>query len=675
MKSSLLREYKQLCNLIDENTYISFDIYDTTLLRNVLHPTDIFELVDTELKKKHLVFKDFKRNRIKSEQIARQKSKTEDVSLNDIYKIIQKKYHLSTIDMIKNTELMIERRFTIVNPFIKSVYEYAQKNSKTIFFISDMYLPTNFINNLLNDNGYSFFQGLFVSGDIGLSKASGRLFYYIRQKLKIQDNWLHIGDNYYSDYQNAKHQNINPYYYNKSKDRGDINKKNSIERSIMKAIQFNYCETRMDMNYWEEFGVKYLSILFFHFTLWLMKNLKGKKNAFFLSRDGYLPFLLYKKLYLYQKDLPKPNYILASRRAYQIPNLLNSSIEDAVSFLLTYNISFGQKLTLGEVFNNLGLNREKHCQDIRDFGFSDYHDMIDNEPKKKSARKLLYYLYPEILKNLETEKDFLIQYLKEKRVTDNDEINIIDVGWRGSTQKAIQDITGKKTFGFYLGTDYNIYEDLKKKTKGFAFTNGKPFVVRNKIMNNVMLFEFIFSSPHGTLINFSSKNGRISANTEKSENTYYYNSISFFQKSTQLIIEQYLPYLQYLENMTTEESLMDYLDFINTKNYHDLLQFKELNSIVGIGNPISKHNFVTEVTIEEFLQNHKYYEKKANTNLWRNSLIINGCLSKVKKQLFFIVIKNRFNRIFVLLHKMIHKPKNVIFRLKQLISSLFSIGE
>lgn len=673
-----MNEYKQLCNLIDENTYVSFDVYDTALLRNVLHPTDIFELVDTELRKKRLLFKDFKRNRIKSEQIARQKSKTEDVSINDIYKIIQnntKKFPVSTIDMIKKTELLLEKRFTIVNPFMKSVYEYAHKNNKTIFFISDMYLPTNFINTLLIDNGYSFFQGLFVSGDIGLSKASGRLFYYVRQKLNIQDNWLHIGDNYHSDYQNARQQNINPYYYDKAKNRGAIKNNYSIERSIMKAIQFNYCETRMETNYWEEFGIKYLSILFFHFTLWLMKNLKGKKNAFFLSRDGYLPFLLYKKMYLHQKDLPKPTYILASRRAYQIPNLLNSSIDVAINFLLTYNISFGQKLTLGEVFNNIGLSKETYYNNIKIFGFSGYNDTIDNESNKKRAKRLLYTLYPEIKKNLEKERDLLIQYFKGKKITDQDEINIIDVGWRGSTQKAIQDITGIKTYGFYLGTDYNIYEDLKNKVKGFAFTNGKPYRIRKKIMKNVMLFEFIFSSPHGTLVNFSEKKKKIIANTEKPENHYYYNSIILFQKSIKLIIEKYIPYLEYLDTITIEESLIDYFNFIDSKNYNDLLHFKELDSIVGIGNSISKQYFVTEVTIEDYLQNHNYYEKKANANLWRDSLIINGCLSKVKKKILFIVLKNRLNRLTILLDRIVHRPKNAFYRFKQLISSFFSSGE
>src|SRR5262249_2632185 len=69
-----------------------------------------------------------------------------------------------------------------------------------IVFVSDMYLPTSAVASMLRATGYGIHDGVYVSGDIGATKASGRLFEHVRDDLDVPGSEiLHIGDDYRSD--------------------------------------------------------------------------------------------------------------------------------------------------------------------------------------------------------------------------------------------------------------------------------------------------------------------------------------------------------------------------------------------------------------------------------------------------------------------------------------------
>ena len=62
---------------------ISFDIFDTMLLRDVPNPQDIFTVIEQKYK-----IKNFKKRRINAENLARKFSKQNEVTINDIYKYL-----------------------------------------------------------------------------------------------------------------------------------------------------------------------------------------------------------------------------------------------------------------------------------------------------------------------------------------------------------------------------------------------------------------------------------------------------------------------------------------------------------------------------------------------------------------------------------------------------------
>jgi HAD superfamily hydrolase (TIGR01549 family) len=631
MRAGITNEYDKICRLIDENHIISFDIYDTALLRNVLYPTDIFDLVQIEIDKLALPITDFKKMRIKAEETARLRSRFDDVRYDEIYTVISEQIGKELAETLNEIELRIERKFTTFNPFIKKIYDYAVSKGKVILFISDIYLEPSFVKKILEVNGYSKNEGIYVSGYIGVSKASKGLFRHIQEQRKFNSAWLHIGDNEASDYQNAVECGLNAYYYKALRDRVVLPGNYSIEYSIMKAIQINFSETTLeDYNYWYRFGVNVVSSLFFGFTNWLAKELKGKSNVYFLSRDGYLPWKLYNKFAEHFGDLPKSKYIYASRKVYQLSTIADMDSEEALELLVYSNQSLGQIKTVIEVFDDMGIQlREHHLKQLDQLGLRLNKPLVTSEDIDK-MKQLIRKIYPEVISCQEHNKSLVIEYLRQNEIFKHSELNVVDIGWRGSTQKAIKDITNKKINGFYFGTSYNVYDEIRSEVNSYSFHLGKPFQFMQAVMGNVMMFEFIFSAPHGTLTGFKKISGKIYPVLSEDNSSLPY-VIEQVHSGVLRIADEYLNYMEYLRNIQVHEALRDYLEFIDAKEYEDLLYFKDLSLSVGFSELSKPLQFVTCVSIQEYLRNRKRIEKEAAKNLWRGAIIVEGSSAEFKK--------------------------------------------
>ena len=71
---------------IERYNYVSFDIFDTLIKRNVNKPSDIFKLTAIEYEKEtNVKIPDFKKLRIEAEIKAREKTKEKEPNIDEIY--------------------------------------------------------------------------------------------------------------------------------------------------------------------------------------------------------------------------------------------------------------------------------------------------------------------------------------------------------------------------------------------------------------------------------------------------------------------------------------------------------------------------------------------------------------------------------------------------------------
>lgn len=188
-----------LCEEIKDYEIISFDIFDTAILRKVLFPQDIFKLLASWVQDTFDLI-DFQYIRTSTEQEVRAQSSFDDITLDEIYNAIQGKYPTLDTQQIQQKEIELELDNCLANPFIKEIYLAARKASKTIWFITDMYLSPKTIERILQQNGYDTYSSLYVSSHERAGKYNGGLYRKIIDQNNVSvKSWLHIGDNWDSD--------------------------------------------------------------------------------------------------------------------------------------------------------------------------------------------------------------------------------------------------------------------------------------------------------------------------------------------------------------------------------------------------------------------------------------------------------------------------------------------
>ena len=189
---------------------ISFDVFDTLLVRPVLEPADLFSLMD-DLWQSYCFSGGFTQVRKLAESRAKAVLKQQDATktepgLDAIYEELEKSEGVSrTIAaQLKNREIDDERRWLSARQGISSVYEQAVSSGKRLIAVSDTYHDRDFISSVLRENGFEQIEQVFVSSEFGVTKAEGSLFPLVLDRLGLEGNRiLHIGDNHRSDIVNA----------------------------------------------------------------------------------------------------------------------------------------------------------------------------------------------------------------------------------------------------------------------------------------------------------------------------------------------------------------------------------------------------------------------------------------------------------------------------------------
>ena len=188
---------------IERYTIVSFDVFDTVVKREVAEPKDVFALIEARLRDKpNISVEHFYELRVEAERIARKANRGREVTLEDIYKQISvsNERRLELMRLECQTEIEI----STPNIPIKHVYDACARQGKKILFISDMYLPSEVIWQILQKNGYDTGR-LYVSCEAGRTKRDGGLFTYVQKTENLTvDSWLHMGDAIPGDFLSPK---------------------------------------------------------------------------------------------------------------------------------------------------------------------------------------------------------------------------------------------------------------------------------------------------------------------------------------------------------------------------------------------------------------------------------------------------------------------------------------
>ncbi len=211
--------------ILNKYNYISFDIFDTLIERDVNDPRDIFEIIEKELGEK-----DFRKIRIEAEKKARLKKESGEVILDEIYDEI--KDTVIDKEIIKEYEVKIELKHIEPKYNMVCFLNRCIVQKKDIYLISDMYLSESIIRQFLDKCGIHRYNKLYLSNKYDVNKISGKLFHAFLKDENIDcKKVIHIGDSIRADLLGAQKVKIKAIL---------INRKNRFKRVINTICQQKY---------------------------------------------------------------------------------------------------------------------------------------------------------------------------------------------------------------------------------------------------------------------------------------------------------------------------------------------------------------------------------------------------------------------------------------------------
>ena len=478
-----LQEAKQRI-LAQEIKLVSFDIFDTLLQRPFFKPTDLFLILELE-QKEYLPYPSysFSTFRVKAEIEARKRSKEEDITLEEIYEVLQDTFDLPK----KNAEKLIvaeqeaEIRFCYPRRCAKELYELCLFLGKKIVITSDMYLPKETIENLLLKNGYTKYERLYLSSVEKKTKATGNLYRMLQKEWKLEpEEILHIGDNWDSDIERTKQRGYSNIFFPKAievfqnkLEFGGYPAGNSFGYVLnsWNAIRNNACSL-------EFFGIRcmyalianeyfdnpfrcfhkdsdfnsdsyYMGLYAFGMHMYgivteLIKHYGDRRKIHFVSRDGYLCKKMYDFIGKGYGAKAESNYLYLSRKA-----ILPTGFQNTTDF---YSIVDGMaeecivKQTPESIlkcFLNLELTEQLKEQ------------LQENkiEPDKKFQNKKEFDKFILELATMESVKRHLENYgqrAKEYLKEVQEQEVLFDLGYNGTAQYLLSKLLNERIDAYYV---------------------------------------------------------------------------------------------------------------------------------------------------------------------------------------------------------------------------------
>lgn len=407
----------------EDVTHVSFDVFDTLLLRPFLEPSDLFYLMDDYFQKQYEAYTslDYYSIRLNAEKHLRELLKVgflQDITLDEIYEQIKKEYDFPQ-DMIadmKAYEMKLEYELIKERTTVRRLYELAVRKGKVIVCISDMYLPKEFILKLL-EKFEIYPDYLYVSSEIKLTKAWGDMYSYVLKDLNLNGkSIIHIGDNWESDYIKPGKYGMHSVFMPKPAHviwgtMGDIpgggaiknlksykgnlmNHDKIFDSFVIRSMYGVIANCLFDNPYasFSQYSDYNASPYFIGYAalgmhmLGLVKMMlddmtkKGIETIVFLARDGYLPKKTYDLVKAAYLNAPKSKYLFVSRKSL-LPLLIsdknslynltewfdyrNYSINDFVNLLKPVLNEWSAEKR--NIFIEKGFSIDKKIQSIREY--------------------------------------------------------------------------------------------------------------------------------------------------------------------------------------------------------------------------------------------------------------------------------------------------------------------
>lgn len=627
-------------NIVDPKTkIISFDLFDTLVVRPFYLPLDMFQLLDREFvrKTKCSAVSKFSKIRIEAEKqmrIINKEKSISEVTLEEIYNYIRDKYDLDkkTVDYFKKREIELELKFCKKRNTGFSLYELAKECNKRIIITSDIYLDEKTIRGILKQNGYDI-NNIYLSSLIKKTKDNGDLYDYIVDQEKVNpENIVHIGDNYHSDYEQAKKRKINAQHLPRTIN--TMMEKQKCGKMFEYFDMFNIDVRPYISNYGVRCSIALVANKFFDnpfiefcenstfnanpFLLgyyglgmnllsictWLLKDTKKSsiEELSFMARDGFLPYKA-SKIIQNNTSINKKtnlNYIYVSRKAL-LPLVFDSKI--SLNMIDTYITSY-LKMNPIDLKNEINIilkdvKDEEYINFIRKNGY-DENKCFKN---RENFLDFIYLIYDKYFSRDKYDsyynnvKEYLEKFYKNKSAT-------FDIGYSGKPETMISQILNNpiKTYFIHANSSEAFDNSYISNYELETFFDYKPTLTGT-------IRELLYSDTNPSCIGYKKNKNSIEPVFGKMEKYTNFNIkiINEIQNSALEFIKDFS------ETFSEFYEAIDLNKFYLSMPYEYYLHYSEYYDNVLMNNLIFSDNINNDIDLLDFIDNEfNYYKENYN---------------------------------------------------------------
>ena len=613
---------------------ISCDIFDTAVMRRLARPEDALLATGARALSRGLTScrpEAFMEHRLEAERSARQAALAEghdEVRIADIYARIQACGLTHDGEKLAQLEFAVEQ--SICQP-IKSVRQLLTEcgSDQRVIFLSDTMLPGAWLTTLLADCGYGDSCVVFSSADVRKSKHTGRLFDHVVEALGCSPaHIIHVGDNPVTDIARAAEHGLRTLHlpWRSAPPEEDRVAKADWPVRLVHSHRRSRAEQTLRDAPPAPVLYRYLSMLLVGFSLFTLAEARRRNihRIYFLSRDGYLPLAIAKRLIGHTGENLELNYIYASRQSIVVPAMIDDVPKLADDI---FHSMLGRPLNTA--FEFIGIGAEDASPLIRDAGL-DPGSSSGGSSGAEAIRKLFLKHRDVIIDGLEKRRATALAYLDQSGFLKPGPRLIVDVGWRGSTQTALAKLTGlppADIAGSYLGLlPQALRPGLEPHTaSGYLFSFGHPRPIMNKVLEGYALFELFLSAPHGSTLHYALKDGcahPVLATEEEPGATKRGEAFAAIEAGCLREFEAMHAILDgsWPDSINPESALFDFEGLLTHPTVQEVAMINAIPFIAGIN---SSRNTVaaSRVPLREFLLNLNHAIKRLENSPWRSGSV------------------------------------------------------
>ena len=546
----------ELKKKIDVADIISFDLFDTLVVRQTLFSDDVVRYVDKKLQEEGFIIPDFYRKRMASEK---ELSKNRAPSLTEIYEHMLAKVNSADKQSViteKLADLEWKLDFDLLFPRkdVCDIFRKAVLDGKKVYIVSDSYYSRSQLIQILKKCGITEYTDVISSSDYGLGKTQG--LYDVLKKSAIGKSFLHIGDDIVADIESAQKHGFETCRLQSALDLLEMTGNLGLSRHMNSLcdrlrigmfiaklfnspFQFERDDRHIEISDAYDVGYLICAPMISDFVLWFYEQVKRQefKNVWFSARDGYLFKKMYSELLKEQNQDDDSVYFLTSRVA-----AIRAGMRDKSDFEYVDNMKFS-----GDLKQNL---KERFGIDSDDISSDDLSDdesgLLRYKRPIMQRAKIAYKNYQKYLRSF---------CIKEGNVA------FFDFVAKGTSQMYVQRLLHNQLKGFYF-LQLEAENMLDKGLDICSFYEGIKSDLC-AIYDNYYILETLLTAPHPSVQGFDEYGNPVYASETRSEK-----DICCFERAQEGTLDYFRTYI--LLCPQTERIVNRELDELLLKLIHEI---------------------------------------------------------------------------------------------------------